>query len=104
MSSGVRKAASGAVTGTGANLDVTSLGFRPRSVNLYNVTGICQAHWQDSMADGAMFKTVDSGTNLTDISFVASSTGITPLANGFRIGADTDLNVAAEIVHWEAEE
>ena len=103
MASGIRLVARGSFIGTGAQLDVTSVGFRPRRVRLLNVTGICTGEWQDSMADAAMFKVVDSGTNLTDLTFVTTN-GITPLSTGFRLGADTDLNVAAEVVHWEAEE
>lgn len=103
MGSGVRLSARGSFVGTGAQLDVLTPGFRPKRVRLLNVTGVCIGEWQDSMADAAMFKTVDSGSGTTDISF-ATTNGITPLANGFRLGADADLNVAAEVVHWEAEE
>jgi molecular chaperone DnaK (HSP70) len=53
------------------------------------------------MADASMQKTVDSGSGTTDISLVASANGITPLSNGFSLGADTDLNVATEIVYYE---
>lgn len=103
MASGVQKIVRGSFVGTGAAKDITWIGFRPGSVKLFNVSGNCQAVWLDSMADASMQKTVDSGTNLTDLSFVTSN-GVTPLAGGFRLGADTDLNVAGEIVHFEAAE
>jgi len=99
MSSGVQLSVNGAVLGTGANLDVLTVGFRPRRVTLFNEDGLATAEWTDSMADGEMLKAITAGT----ISMV-TTTGITPLANGFRIGADTDINVAAEKVHWVAHE
>lgn len=104
MSSGVRKALSGAFNGTGAQIDITTVGFRPRTVELFNVSGLCTARWQDSMADGSMLKNCDTGSGTEDMTFVTGGAGITPLANGFRLGADADLNVAAEVVHWEASE
>lgn len=104
MSSGVRKAARGSFVGTGALINVDTPGFKPGIVNLYNLVGICVAHWQDSMPDGSMIKTVDSGSGTSDIVNVTATTGITPRANGFSLGADTDLNVVGEVVHWEAEE
>jgi len=99
MSSGVRRVYRGAFEGTGADLDVKTVGFRPKHVTLLNVTGLVRAEWNESMADDTAVKTVTDGT----IS-VISSNGITPLANGFSVGADTDINVSAEVVHFEAEE
>ncbi len=100
MSSGVQLQVNGAVFGaTAANVDVTTVGFRPRRVELFNETGLAIATWLDTMADGEMLKTVTAGT----ISKV-TTTGITPLANGFRIGQDADINVIAEKIHWVAHE
>lgn len=93
----------GSFVGTGSAKDIQTIGFRPRSVRIYNVTGNCQATWLDSMADASCQKVVDSGAGTTDVSFITSN-GITPLADGFRLGADSDLNVASEIVHFEAME
>ncbi len=101
MSSGVNRRVTGALSGTGSAIDVKVCGFRPKKVEIYNVTGNCQAVWTDTMADASAQKTVDSGSGTTDMSFITSN-GITPLATGFTLGADTDLNVASEIVHWVA--
>jgi len=101
MASGAHRSFRGSVSGTGSNLDVLIVGFRPHTVKLYNVTGNCSAVWLDSMADASMQKIVDSGSGTSDTSFVSSG-GVTPLANGFRLGTDTDLNVSAEVVHYEA--
>jgi hypothetical protein len=88
----------GSVKGTGAQLDVTTVGFRPKEVQLYNQAGD-QAHWQESMPDDAMHKVTAAGAG----SYVTTN-GITPLANGFRLEADGDLNVADEVLHWLAKE
>lgn len=93
----------GSFVGTGSDKEIRTVGFRPRSVRVYNVTGNCQAVWLDTMADDSMQKTVDSGAGTSDVSFVTAN-GITPLADGFALGADSDLNVASEIVHFEAME
>lgn len=103
MASGGNRVVVGAFPGTGAQLDIKKVGFRPKKVELHNVTGNCSAVWTESMADASMQKTVDSGSGTTDMSF-PTTLGVTPLADGFRLGADTDLNVAAEIVHFVATE
>lgn len=100
MASGARRILTGSFKGTGAQLDIKVIGFRPTMVKLYNVTGNCDAVWLSGMADASMRKTVDSGSGTTDLSF-ATSAGITPLADGFRLGADADLNVSGEVVHYE---
>ena len=97
MSSGVQLSKNGAVTGTGASLNVTSVGFRPRRVTLFNSGGLATSEWTDSMADASALKRVTAGTLTFPLTL-----GITPLANGFTIGADTDINVSGELIHWVA--
>lgn len=91
----------GSVTGTGAALDVTKLGFRPRYVKLWNVAsgGLCTLEWIDQMADASGFKELNHDDTQRS---VLTSNGITPLSNGFTIGADTDLNVDGEVIHFMA--
>lgn len=100
MSSGVQLSKNGAVVGTGADLDVTTVGYRPRRVELVNEGGLVTAVWTDSMTEGRGFKRVTAG----DMTQMAAGEGITPLANGFRIGVDADVNAAGEKVHWVAHE
>jgi len=100
MASGVSRVMAGAVLGTGADLDVKTVGFRPKKVELYNETGLVSAVWTSSMADGLALKRVTAGT----ASMTGAGVGVTPLADGFRLGADADLNVADEKVHWVAYE
>lgn len=99
MASGAAKVAYGASLGTGANLDVRTVGFRPRSVEIINVSSADQLKWIDGMADGAGLKTVAAGT-----STILATLGVTPLSDGFRLGTDADLNVDGETVRWVATE
>lgn len=99
MASGGTRQVTGSFKGTGAALDITSVGFRPKTVDLYNVAGTTIGHWTDMMADGEMLKQITAGT----MSKVTTN-GVTPLANGFRVGADADMNVSGELVHWVARE
>lgn len=100
MSSGVSRVMTGSVYGTGADLDVRTVGFRPSKVELLNVDGLAKAEWTDTMADGEMVKQVTAGT----LSSVTGGNGVTPLSDGFRLGADADMNVADERLHWVAYE
>lgn len=72
-------------------------GFRPRVVIIW--TNGNSAHWQDSMADGGMFKRVTAGTG----SAVSGGAGVTPLADGFNIGNDADINPSGSVgIQWAA--
>ncbi len=74
---------------THADLDVKSnVGFRPRTVKL-RCNG-SEAYWQEGMADASMYIREDDGT-----AELVTSNGITPLAHGFKIGANDDINPAS---------
>lgn len=96
-----RVTATGSFLGTGSALSITKLGFRPRVVRLKNVAagGLCSLEWWKDMPDGSGWKEVNHDT--AQRSFLTSN-GITPLSNGFQLGADADLNVAGELVYFEA--
>lgn len=98
MSSGVQLSKNGAVIGTGANLDVRTVGYRPRRVELFNETGLVTAVWTDSMADAAGIKRITAGDA------TVMTAGVTPLSDGFRIGTDADVNAVGEVIHWVAHE
>lgn len=72
-------------------------GFRPRLVMLWT-GGTNSGYWQDSMSDGGMFKRVTAGT----ASSISSPNGVTPLADGFNLGPDADMNPASGSVQWIA--
>lgn len=97
MSSGVQRMRVGAFTGSASAVNVRTVGFRPTRVELINITGLETATWQEGMADASMIRRITAG----DMSLV-SSNGITPLSDGFSIGADGNLNAAGELVRWVA--
>lgn len=87
-----------AMDGTGANIDIYC-GFAPAHVSVINIESatIEQLDWYVGMADASAIKTVTGTVARTKI----TTLGITPLSSdvyglGFRIGADTDVNVAGE--------
>lgn len=97
MGSGVNRVMTGSLKLGGTAYNIRTVGFRPRKVEVINSDGLCKAEWNKSMPDAYMVKTVTDGT----ISY-ASANGITPLSDGFTIGADADINVDGEQVHWTA--
>lgn len=99
MSSGVRKAYRGTFTGTGASLDIKVVGFRPKSVRLFNQSALAGGEWIETMADGAMVKEVTAG----DKTFITTQ-GITPRADGFNVGTDAVANGSGNLIHYIAEE
>ena len=99
MASGGTRKVTGSVNGTGSAIDIRTVGFRPKKVELENVDGLASCVWTDTMADDSMVKRVTAGT----MTFVTSN-GIIPLSNGFTIGADSDLNASDELIHYVAHE
>lgn len=87
MGSPGTQVAVGAVRSTNALLNVRTVGYRPRVVVLH-VDGD-EAYWQEGMADDSMYKRVAAGTGT-----LATTNAITPLSDGFSIGADADINPA----------
>jgi len=88
------------VIGTGALITVkpSGGGGYPIKVELINSTGLTTAVWTESMGNtGAMTKRITDGT----MSLVTGANGITPVFGGFTLGADADLNVSGEKIHWE---
>jgi len=97
MASGIQ-VVHGFFDGTGTPLAITTkIGFRPRKVELYNLSADpAFGVWYEGMDDDSLWKQKAGTTS------VASSDGITPTDTGFSIGADTDLNVAGEQVAYTA--
>ena len=99
MGSGITRMRTGSFAGTGAEISIETVGFTPSKVEILNEGGLATAVWTDTMADGEALKQVTAGT----LSKVTTN-GVTPLTQGFKLGADTDLNVSGELVHWVASE
>ena len=87
------------LTGTGANIDV-KCGFVPSKVEVQNIDSATgeSLWWYKGMPNASAIKRTNTAqTRITTL-------GITPLGNtassateqGFRIGADTDVNVSGE--------
>ncbi len=96
--SGVVKRAVGRYldTGTAAAFNITC-GFKPRYVMVVNTSAAEKMEWFEGMADASAMKTVTAGTFT-----IITSLGITPLANGFTVGLDTDVNATSEQISWVA--
>jgi len=91
MGSGRSRKYIGTFVGTGADLEIRKVGFRPVHVEVYNVSGLCKMVWSKTMADDTALKQITDGTLS-----LAATNGITPLSDGFALGADTDANVDGE--------
>lgn len=89
-------------TGTGAAITFDDIGFTPAAVEIIiagrNVTGGVLFFWTDKMANGAGYKLVANSSGNKAIFSAMSSGGVTPLPNGFILGADTDVNVDGEVM------
>ncbi len=93
----------GTMDGTGAAIDI-ELGWVPTHVRVINIESatIEELEWFAGMANASAIKTVTGTVSRTKV----TSNGITPLSTpflGFRIGADTDVNVNGETIVWYAE-
>lgn len=96
MSSPSLNVVTGSVIATGSAMDVRTVGFRPKTVDLRTgATGGIEGHWQAGMADASAYKRTAAG-----VGSKVTANGITPLADGFRIGADSDLNSAGKQIDY----
>jgi len=86
----------GSVVGETSATKKVILGFKPRSVQLENITGLVSAYKSDLMAGSSAVKRVTAGT----MTFPANM--ITLEDDGFTIGNDSDLMVDAEVIHYTA--
>jgi len=91
----------GSFIGTGSDMTIKTLQSKVKAIWLTNVTSGDSAFYQSSMADDSMMKRVAAGTNA-----LVTTNGITPYSSsdgaGFAFGADADMNVAGEVVHYTA--
>lgn len=95
---------SGTQDGTGASIDI-ELGWIPDVVIVQNheAADFGRLEWYEGMSNDHAIKT------LTSTKSKITTLGITPLGaaagatmRGFRIGADTDVNVSGEALTWIA--
>ena len=81
---------------TAAAFNITC-GFKPRYVRIVNETSGDTIEWFEGMADSEGYKRVAAGTGA-----LVTTLGIIPLARGFTVGLDTDINVINEQLSWIA--
>lgn len=87
----------GSFSGTGATLSV-NVGFKPGVVILYNITDKGMMIWTADMPDAYSYRTTGSD----GYELYRSSLGITPVADGFTLGADTEMNEGTDTIHYIA--
>lgn len=74
-------------------------GFKPRYVKVTNLAGTSSSfEWYEGMADASAWKIF----SVTTESAIVTTNGITPTANGFTLGLDTDVNVSSQQISWIA--
>ena len=105
----------GSVAGTGAAINI-SIGFKPRYVKVFNYNDAGALYptleWWEGMPAASGLKTksiVDSGTTALKSSERITALGISQYegggsvaADGFTVGADTDINASGETFYYMA--
>jgi hypothetical protein len=100
MGSGGTRVRCGSFTGTGAAISITSVGFQPSKVKLYNLTTVFTLEWNEAMGeDGAGALTTGS----TGVVTAETTAGIKPTDTGFDLGTSA-VNVDGEVIYYEAHE
>lgn len=85
------------INGVTAAAFFITTGFKPRQVRVVNNTSQDEESWFEGMADASAHKRLAAGT-----ATAISTLGVTPSANGFTVGLDTDINVLSEQLSWIA--
>lgn len=94
----------GRVTGTAADI-VVAMDFTPAKVEVYNVTGLVTLKWFKGMAAANGLKAITDGTiSLITTLGITVQESLSAGSRGFTIGADTDVNVADEVIYYVATE
>ena len=115
MGKAQNEVAVGSVAGTGAAINI-SIGFKPRYVKVFNYNDAGALYptleWWEGMPAASGLKTksiTDSGATGLKSSERITSLGISQYegggsvaADGFTVGADTDVNVSAETFYYMA--
>lgn len=87
----------GSFIATGAKIVMggDKVGFRPRRVTIWNMTGP-KLVWVDGMLDKTGLKYTEAG-----VGTALTTTGITPTDTGFELLAAADVNVDGETCYYE---
>lgn len=98
MASGARRNTVGSFVSDGALRSVQTVDYRPTIVKVFGENGD-HAFWNAEMPDDSMILVTAAGAVTME-----TSDGIIPLANGFSLGANADMNASGEVIYWEASE
>jgi len=77
-------------------------GFRPKYIKVFNITGNATLEHIDTMDAASGYKIltgIDDTADTVSLHGQITSDGITISDMGFTLGLDTDINVAAEVLH-----
>lgn len=94
-SGGTLPVITGGYVGTGVAFDV-SVGFKPKYVQIVNISDPAIVHHNDMMPDAAFMSQEDGATAYT------TSNGITLLDDGFTVGTDAQINTSGDTCHYLA--
>lgn len=86
----------GAYRGTGSELEIEKVGFRPAVVELVNVDDASIMKHMEGM-DDASFVLQKAGSTS-----VVTTEGVTLTDKGFTVGTNADLNTSGELVRFVA--
>lgn len=86
QTNGISNMATGSFTGGGAAVSAM-VGFRPRRIELTNMTDGIQYMWQEGMAAGKVLKTVAAGTVTVETGSLLAPTTNESTFHGFTIAA-----------------
>ena len=95
MSGGSLPTITGTYIGTGVALEITTPGFRPKRVELVNMTTASYGIHTDKMADG-------TGLTIAAAAVVAGADFVTLTDEGFIVGTDASINSVGEQVQFVA--
>lgn len=94
-SAGDQPLVTGSFVSDGAAVTVPC-GFRPKKVELLNLSNAARGYWVDTMPDDSVV-VAEGGTES-----YATSDGITPGDASFDVGTNAVINTSGEEVHWVA--
>ena len=93
MSSGVYNKYNDSFTGAAAEVAITKVPFRPRSIKFWATGGV----W------GVKFEGLAGMADATYLSNTAEDEGVTITDTGFTVDSGADVNVNGETVYYECE-
>lgn len=94
----------GEVVSTNADLEVRSVGFKPKKVRVTNKTTLYTLDHVAGLADASAFETTNAGATTLETSDCVTLLDADSAGNpGFQVGARANVNdTTTEVLLWEA--